>query len=208
MTSSMSGSSGYRGPTGGNTPRPPTGFKEKAPKGYKATAMANYTPQQMELHGDLFSHVGPDSYLARLAGGDQSLFDEMEAPALRQFSELQGGLASRFSGFGGAGSLGARKSSGFQNTANAAASDFAQQLQSNRQGLMRQALNDLMQHSNMLLGQQPYETRLTEKAPKKKSGWGSLAGAGLGAAGGFLLGGPVGAYTGAQAGYGIGSSFD
>ena len=53
----------------------------------------------------------------------------MEAPALKQFSGLQGNLASRFSGMGS----GARRSSGFQNTSNQAASDFAQQLQANKQ---------------------------------------------------------------------------
>jgi len=158
----------------------------------------------MELHQSQFQHLGPESYLSRLAGGDQSLFNEIEAPALRQFSELQGGLASRFSG---AGSFGARKSSGFQNTMSAAASNFAQDLQSQRQALQRQAIQDLMGFSNTILNQRPYERSLYEKPEKQPSGWGAAIGGGLGGVGGFLAGGPAGALKGAQLGYNVGSAF-
>ena len=108
------------------------------PKGYSFGQIQQFDPQQQQLYSQLFSHLGPESYLSRLAGGDQSQFAEMEEPALRQFNELQGGLASRFSGMG----MGARKSSGFQNTSTAAASNFAQDLQSRRQELQRQAISD------------------------------------------------------------------
>ena len=134
---------------------------DKVPKGYKAAQLQQFTPEQMELFKNAFSHLGPDSFLSKLAMGDQSQFEQMEAPALRQFSELQGGLASRFSG---AGSLGARKSSGFQNTASSAASNFAQDLQSKRMDYQRQAIRDLMGLSSDLLGQRPYERQLVEKA--------------------------------------------
>ncbi len=137
-------------------------FKEKVPKGYKAGALQQFTPEQMQLFQQLFSNVGPESYLSRLAGGDQSMFGEIEAPALKQFSELQGNLASRFSGMG----MGARRSSGFQNASNSAAMDFASQLQSQRQGLQRQAIQDLMGISNQLLSQRPYERFLTKKQEK------------------------------------------
>ena len=113
---------------------------DKVPSGYKKGQLQQFTPEQMELFKSLFSQLGPDSYLSKLAGGDQSMFEEMEAPALRQFSELQGGLASRFSGMG----MGGRKSSGFQNTTNQAASNFAQDLASRRQSLQQQAIKDLM----------------------------------------------------------------
>jgi len=135
--------------------------KEKIPSGYKKFSIANYTPEQMELFYQMIDELGPDSFLSRLAGGEEGIFDEVEAPALKQFNELQGGLASRFSGMG----MGARKSSGFQNASNTAAQDFASQLQSNRQGLQRQAQQDLAGYKNQLLGQRPYETGLTEKAP-------------------------------------------
>jgi len=139
-------------------------MKEKRPHGFQQFAINNYTPEQQRLFGDSFQHLGKDSYLNRLAMGDQSMFDEIEAPALRQFNQLQGGLASRFSGMG----LGARKGSGFQNTMNAAAQDFAGQLQSQRSEMRNKAILDLMGLSNQLLNQRPQEKGYAEK-PHKES---------------------------------------
>jgi hypothetical protein len=130
--------------------------------GYRHFERPQFTGEQMDLFKSLFGHLGPDSFLGRLAGGDQEQFDQMEAPAMRQFQGLQGQLASRFSGMG----MGGRRSSGFQNTMNQASSDFAQQLQANRMGLQRQALGDLMGFSSQLLGQRPFESYA---APKGKS---------------------------------------
>ena len=200
MTSSMSG---YAGPqsNGRGASNPGQPFKEKIPKGYGVSSLQQFTPEQMQVLQNLYPHVGEDSYLSRLAGGDQSLFDEMEAPALRQFNELQGEIASRFSQGSGQGSLGARKSSGFQNTQTAAASDFAQQLQSQRQGLQRQGLKDLFEMSHMLMGERPFERRLYEKPQKEKNGWSKflpLAGAAVGG----VFSGPAGA----AAGYNIGGA--
>jgi hypothetical protein len=156
--SSMSGNTGYSGVAG---PNGRTG--NKTPSGYKSGQLAQFTPEQMKLFSEGFDQVSPDSYTSRLARGDQSLFGEMEAPALKQHSALQGGLASRFSGMG---SFGGRNSSGFKNMSNAASSDFAMQLQSNRQGLQRQAIQDLRSMSNELLNQRPYENYI---APKQKT---------------------------------------
>ena len=147
-----------------------TGAANKIPSGYRTGKIQQYTPEQIQLFQSLFSHLRPDSYLSKLAGGDEDTFSQIEAPALRQFSGLQGNLASRFSGMG----MGARRSSGFQNTATQASSDFAQDLQSRRQGLQRQALQDLMGMSSTLLGERPYEQFLT---PKKPSFLQSLLGA-------------------------------
>lgn len=141
------------------------GMQEKIPSGYRKFLVNQFTPEQTELFSQLFGHIGPESYLSRLASGDQSMFGEMEAPALRQFNELQGGLASRFSGMG----MGGRRSSGFQNASNAAAQDFASQLQSQRQGLTRQALQDLMGISEMLMGQRPFEQGLAQKSQRPQS---------------------------------------
>ena len=171
------------------------------PSGYEKGRLQQYTPEQMQLFQKSFGKVGPDSYLSRLAGGDEELFNEMEAPAMRQFSELQGGLASRFSGQGS----GARRSSGFQNTSSAAASNFAQQLQAQRQGLQRQAIGDLHSMSQDLLGNRPYENFLQQKQQKQGFDWGGAIGAGVGAVGGFFEGGPMGAMSGASIGHGIGS---
>jgi len=170
----------------------------KIPSGYKSGKIQQFTPEQMQLFQQLFSNVSPDSYLSRLAGGDQSQFEQTEAPALRQFSELQGNIASRFSGMG----MGARRSSGFQNTVNQAASNFAQDLQSRRQALQRQAIMDLMGLSGDLLGQRPYENFLV---PKQSSGFmsslgSSLGGAIPGAISGFLTAGPIGALAGGVSG--------
>ncbi len=157
--SSMSGNMGY-----GGVASPSGMIGNKTPKGYRSGQIAQYTPQQMDLHSRSFEQVAPDSYLSRLAGGDQSMFGEIEAPALKQFSQLQGNLASRFSGMG---SFGSRNSSGFKNSANAAASDFAMQLQGQRQSLQRQAMQDLRGMTSELLGQRPYEQFLTKKEHKQ-----------------------------------------
>lgn len=174
------------GRSSGNTM---TGSKDIIPKGFQKGQLGQFTPEQMQLFQQLFSSVGPGSFTSKLAGGDQGAFDQIEAPALRQFGALQGQQASRFSGMG---SLGGRRSSGFQNLQNQASSDFAERLQSQRQGLQRQALQDLFGMSNQLLGQRPYDQFLTEE---KKPWWQELLGSGAfgslikgGAAGGTLYG--------------------
>lgn len=172
-----------------NANRPTSQFGgDVLPKGYKTGELQQYLPEQLSQFKDLFGNVGPDSYLSRLAGGDEELFNEMEAPSMRQFQELLGGLSSRFSAGSGRGSLGTRHSSGFQNTGTAAASNFAEQLRSNRQGLQRDALSDLMRYSQMLLGERPFERVLQEPPPKefqqkqkteKGVDWGGLLGSAL-----------------------------
>lgn len=174
--------------------------KDKIPKGYQKGQLAQFTPEQMQLFKSMFSQLGPDSFLSQLAGGEEGAFDQLEAPALRQFGELQGGIASRFSGMG----TGARRSSGFQNTMNSAAGDFAQQLQSQRMGLQRNALQDLMGMSNQLLQQRPYENFLIKKQ-QKPSTWESLVGGALPVAG-ATIGGIFGGIPGATLGSTVGSS--
>lgn len=188
MTYGMGSSYGSTGSNAGQNMTGMKPLKEKIPSGYKAGALQQFTPEQMQLFQQLFSQVSPDSFLSKLAGGDQSQFAQMEAPAMRQFNELQGGLASRFSGMG----AGSRRSSGFQNVQGQATSDFAQDLASRRQGLQRQALMDLMGISENLLGQRPFQRTLTEKP---KSWWQSLLsssaqglGQGLGQAAGKSFG--------------------
>ena len=139
-----------------------------------------------------------------MASGDESLFNEMEAPALRQFSGLLGNLANRGAAGSGRGSLGTLRSSAFQNQQSSAASNFAQELQANRQNLQRQGIRDLMEISNLLLGQRPYDRLVEKKEEKQPSGWGSIAGGVLGGAAGAFFGMPV---QGAMAGSAIGSQF-
>lgn len=179
-----------------------TGYQSgnKIPSGYKQGTMQNFTPEQMKLFKQLFSNLGPDSYLARLAAGEEGIFDEIEAPAFRQFGELQGDISSRFSGMG----MGGRHGSGFQNEMNTAASNFAQDLQAQRMGLRNQALKDLMGMSSDLLGQRPQENFLVQKQ-QKKSGWGGAIGAGAGALGASYFG--MDPLKGAKFGYQVGSGF-
>jgi hypothetical protein len=158
----------------------------KSKGGLTPFSMNQFTPEQMQLFGSMFGHLQPGSFLSKLAGGDESMFQQLEAPAMRQFGELQGQTASRFSGMGS----GARHSSGFQNVMNQATSDFAQDLQSQRLGLQRQALYDLMNMGNTLLGQRPYDQFVSEKKPSfLKQMLASLAGPGLQ---GVLAGGAMG----------------
>lgn len=159
----------------------------KSKGGYRPTQLQQFTPEQIKLFQQMFGQVAPNSFLSRLAGGDQSMFEEMEAPAMKQFGELQGQLASRFSGMG----TGARKGSGFANTMNQATSDFAQALQAQRLGLQRQAISDLAGLSGQLLEQRPFATDLMKKEPGfLKSlllgGLGSFAGGFSGGFGGGL----------------------
>jgi hypothetical protein len=202
---SLTGASGY------NSAKGPYSGQRVGHSG-KIRQVPNFSPEQMDLFQHLFSHAGPESYLSRLAGGDESLFGEIEAPALRQFSGLQGNIASRFSQGGGSPggrqeALGSRRSSGFQNTLGGAASDFALQLQSQRQGLQRQAIMDLMGLSSNLLGQKPYDTFVEEPRQRQSSGWGGFLGGALGGIGGLLTGGPAGIVPGAKLGYNAGSFF-
>jgi hypothetical protein len=136
------------------------------PKGYRSGQIQNYTPEQMQLFQRMFGQVAPESYLSRLAGGDESLFEQMEAPSMRQFQGLQGQLASRFSmGGGGPGALSARSGSGFQNAANQQTMDFAERLAANRQNLQMQAIRDMQGLSHQLLNENPYENVLIQKKP-------------------------------------------
>lgn len=181
----MSSLYGQRGATGEMS-------GQKIPKGYQMGSIQRFTPEQMQLFQSMMQHVGPESFLSKIASGSQEGFEQMEEPAMRQFAGLQGNLASRFSGMGG---LGGRRSSGFQNTANQAAANFASDLQSRRYDLQRQAIGDLSQLSNMLLSQQPYEQFLTQKKPSFMQsllgGIGNLGGQFLGAGAG--MGGALGA---------------
>lgn len=172
----------------------------KSKGGLTPYSMQQFTPEQMQLFQQSFGHVGPESFLNKLAGGDQAQFEQLEAPALKQFSALQGNMASRFSGMGS----GARRSSGFQNSMNQAGSDFAQQLQSQRMSLQQQAISDLMRMSGDLMRQNPYENFLMEK-PKKTNWFQSILGGSMPIAGG-VLGGMYGGAPGAKLGASIGGA--
>jgi hypothetical protein len=129
----------------------PTGTPQKV-KGTGYKAVSNYSPEQTELFRQMFGQLGPESFLARLGKGGEGMFEQLEAPAHRQFASGIGNIASRFSGMG----TGARRSSGFNNTMGSYASQFAENLQAQRLGLQRQAIRDLQELSGSLLGQRPF----------------------------------------------------
>ncbi len=204
---SLTGQTGYRGSAGGNQYGGASGG-DIIPKGYSKGQMQKYGPESMEIYNQLRGMMGPGSQTARLAAGDEEMFNQMEAPAMRQFNQLQGQNASRFSGMG----MGARRGSGFQNYQSQATSDFAQDLQSRRMDLMRQAIQDLRGMGSDLLDRDPTEKFLVEKPQKQKKsglgGWGGVGGGIVGGVGGFLAGGPAGGLSGAKIGYNVGSAFD
>lgn len=198
LSTSLGGNKGY-GSTGSANAMNRTGQKIG---GREVQQLQNFTPQQMDLFQSLFSNLGKDSYLGKLAGGDQETFNQIEKPALKQFQGFQGDLASRFSNQG----LGGRNSSGFQNSMNESTENFASKLQAQRMGLQTGAIQSLHEMAGQLLGQKPYSYYGIEP-DEEQSWWGKAADIGLpiigGIAGGFSGLGPMGAAGGAQ----IGSSF-
>jgi hypothetical protein len=186
--------------TQGNNSSMPTGAyssqqgrKEKRPSGYRDYAINMYTPEQEQVFQQSQGLIDPNSFTSRLAKGDQSAFSEMEEPALRQFGDLQAGLASRFSGMG----MGGQKSSGFQNALTSAGQDFASQLQAKRMELRNQAIKDMMGMSSQFLGFKPQEKGLVQKGPKKP-GWGEAIGTAFGVLPGLATGDTSGAIKGGQ----------
>jgi hypothetical protein len=186
----MTTSTGMMGPTGktGNI----------RPSGYNVGQLQNFTPEMMEFFQHIMSQLGPDSFLAKLGLGDEEAFNEMEAPALRQFNQLQGGIASKFSGMG---SFGNRRSSGFQNTASQQASNFAQDLASQRTALRMKAIQELVGLGNDVLQQRPYEQYIVPKR-EKSNPWVDLAAKAAGAIPGAIAGGATGGWAGAAKGFG------
>ncbi len=165
---------------------------EKIPKGYELGQLENFTPEQKQLRNQAFGYLGSNSYLARLAGGD---FGDVEGNAWKNYEQSQGMLGSRFGmqnpSFGG-GSLGERY--GTQ-----ALTDYGDQLRSQRSALQMKAIEDLMSHSNMLLGQKPFEKFLVPEQ-KENNPWGpAFSGMFQGAGTGSSLG-PWGTILGGMAG--------
>lgn len=191
-----------------------TAFKEEIPKGFKTGSLRQFDDRQMDLYKRMYGALEPDSFLSRLAGGDEDIFSQMEAPAMRQFSGLLGNIASRYSQGGGPGGLSARRSSGFQNENTAAASNFAQELQAQRHQLQMNAINEMQRLGHALLSERPYERGLFAKPQKQGGGWENVFKSGIGgltggALGYFAAGGPwgiaPGAMTGMQAAHNIGT---
>jgi hypothetical protein len=165
------------------------GIGSKTPKGYEKYSLPTMDPGTAQFQQQLLGAVKPGAmsgmdFLSKLAGGDQSMFQQMEAPAFRQFEGAMGQLGSRFAGMG----MGANKSSGMRLSAGGMASDLAQSLQSQRMGMQQNAIQQLMSMSQNLM-QNP--TQAYGLAQKPVPVWAQLLGSGIGATGtaaGGLLG--------------------
>jgi hypothetical protein len=183
-------------------------FSRQKAGGYDIFSTGKYTPdinrQAQELYGRTVPGVqkGID-FQSGLAGGDQSAFDELEAPAMRQFLGTQGQLASRFSGKG----TGARRSSGFGLETSGAAQTLAESMKSKRLDIRNQAIESLYGMSNQLLGRNEQDRFAMEQKPKGWQKWAGALAPVAGAAIGGAFGGPMGAQMGYSAGSAAGKAF-
>lgn len=130
--------------------------------GHDLKQIPNYTPQMMQLFQSLLGGAQQGaprglSFLSQLAGGDESAFADLEAPAYAAFNKSLGQIGSRFSQFG------AQDSSAFQNALSGAGGQLAQNLQSQRADYRLNAIKELLGNSQQLLGQKPYENVLTRQ---------------------------------------------
>ncbi len=180
--------------------------------GYRQIDLPRMTPEKQALFKQVFSGLQPGltsgiGHLSHVAEGSPEYFQQMEAPALRQFQELQGNIASRFSGMGS----GARRSSGFQNVGTAAASDLSERLASQRMTMQQDAIKQLMGLYRDLMGEQEFESLLIPEE-EKRNPWSNFLGGALpiaGALGGGLIGSVVpgfGTLAGAKLGGTIGGA--
>lgn len=160
------------------------GYGAKTPKGYETYQLPTMEPGIHDMFMKLLGGAGQGALgglqnLQKLAGGDQSYFQQLEAPAFRQFEGAMGQLGSRFAGMG----MGAGKSSGMKFAAGGMASDLSQQLQSQRMGLQQNAISQLMGMSQNLLGMPTMEYGLAKKPNMWEQIFGPLLGSIGGAAG-------------------------
>lgn len=172
-------------------------------KGYRGAQVPQYTPEQMQMFQQSAQGIQPGvssglDYYSRLAGGDQSMFDQIEAPTYEAFNKLLGNVGSRFSQYG------ARDSSAFQNAVSGAGSQMAMDLGARRNELRQNAIDKLLGQQQFLLGQRPFQAVYGQKQQKQGFDWGNVmkilgpiiggmaAGAPGAMAGGALTGGLTG----------------
>ena len=132
-----------------------------APKGYSQFSLP--TGVDKDIFGLLKSQLmqsGPGAFsqLGGMAQGSPELFDQLEAPAMRQFQQqILPGIANRYVGSG----IG--NSSGMQNSFAGAGRDLAENLQSQRLGYQQNATQQIMGLMNLLLSHPAQQTGLVQK---------------------------------------------
>jgi len=135
----------------------------KIPKGfglYSLPAMGTDQKQIYDLLKGQFQSGGPEVYqkLFGLAGGKSDLFEQLEVPALRQFQQvIAPEIAARYSGSGISGS------SGMQNAIAGAGANLAENLQSQRMGIMERSMQNVLGLGDRLLGTQTNQIGLYQK---------------------------------------------
>lgn len=186
----------------------PTGKFPSYPSGSEIVQVPKYSPERMQQIEQLRGSIEPGAlkgadFLSKIAGGDQSMFEQMEAPAMRQFEQLQGKTASRFSGLG----MGSRRSSGFENTMSGHATDLAERLQGKRMGFQQNAIKQLMELYGNMMKDDPYQMYFQDEdegdpwggamsgaisgatiGSSLLPGWGTAIGGALGGLGGYFGG--------------------
>lgn len=143
--------------------------------GYKTAQLPNFTPEMMNLFQSLLGSFGQGAqggsdFLSKLANGDEETFQGMEAPAMRNFEKFLGQAGTRFA------DLGAQDSSYFENAVSGAGADLSQNLQSQRNNMQQQAIQSLLNNSQQLLGQHPYQNFIGPNQQKQGTDWGGLFG--------------------------------
>jgi len=179
--------------------------------GYRQISAPRLSPQQQQLFSQVMGASGPGilggiNRLSQMAQGSPEFFEQLEAPALRQYGQALGGIGARYSQLA-PGAMSAQRSSSFQNALTGSAADLAEQLQSQRLGLQQSAIQQLLRLYSSLLGRDLSNQFLV---PKKQSGWGSLLGGSLpiiGAGVGGYFGGGTGAAIGGKVGAAAGQAF-
>ncbi len=174
----------------------------KAPKGFDMLQF----PTRGGKSAGIYDQLGGDflqQLLSRAQGNDQS-FQPQEQQAQNFYQQqLAPQIAQRYAGSGIGGS------SGMQNALASGASNLTTDLQSQRNDLMHQSMQDVMHLGNLLLSHPDMENYFMPKK-EKKPWWHQALGIGLpaiGTAAGAFFGGPMGASMGASLGSSLASGF-
>lgn len=167
----------------------PTGRKSSFWTGSDESVMTSPTMTQGQIDllekllGKSQKAIDPAyDFLTQLLSGDETIFQQLEQPAIRAFEEdIAPGIAERFSGAG----AGAQGSSAFQQQLATAGSRLAQSLGEQRTGLRMSALDRVLSQLDRPLGYQPY----SQAYVPKQSGFLQEFGLGLPSIFGRLIGG-------------------
>jgi len=112
-------------------------------KGMKGDSMDITQNQQYQQGNDYFNSLF----------NDQDFFNKFEAPAMRQFEEMQGDIGNRFAGMGSGGSTG---STGFRNQMAREGQNFATNLAANRGQMQQNAVPQMLGYA-----QQPFQNLMS-----------------------------------------------